>query len=101
MNHYTSYLCTSGRDLKEKTLYQDANFIAEEDSSWPSCQAVWLRVVPWGFRDMFLWLKKEYDNPPVFITENGYCDKGELEDIDRIKYYEVSFPMFSFRTFSE
>lgn len=34
----------------------------------------------------FRWIKEEYDNPEVFITENGWSDKGELEDLGRIKY---------------
>ena len=94
MNHYTSYICTGGRDLKQKSLYQDANFIIEADSAWrTSPTALWLKVVPQGFREMFLWRKKEYNNPPVFITENGYSDLGELNDIDRIKYFEVFFNM--------
>lgn len=32
------------------------------------------------------WMKKEYNNPAVFITENGWSDKGEMEDNDRIEY---------------
>lgn len=32
------------------------------------------------------WIKKEYKNPDVFITENGWSDQGELEDNDRIQY---------------
>ncbi|XKL62729.1 hypothetical protein PGB90_002562 [Kerria lacca] len=86
MNHYTSRLCTSGIDPTAKVRFQDANFISHIDENWPSCQAVWLKVVPWGFRDMFRWLKKEYDNQPVYITENGYCDEGEIIDVNRVNY---------------
>lgn len=32
------------------------------------------------------WIKKEYNNPEVFITENGWSDRGELVDDDRIEY---------------
>ncbi len=38
---------------------------------------------------MFCWLKKEYNNPPVFITENGYSDSGEINDVRRVNYYKV------------
>lgn len=34
----------------------------------------------------FRWIKDEYENPEVFITENGWSDKGEMEDYGRIKY---------------
>lgn len=32
------------------------------------------------------WIKREYNNPDVFITENGWSDRGELEDDGRIEY---------------
>ncbi len=44
MNHYTSRLCTSGRDLRAKARYQDANFLAHEDKNWETGQVVWLKV---------------------------------------------------------
>jgi beta-glucosidase/6-phospho-beta-glucosidase/beta-galactosidase len=36
------------------------------------------------------WIAKEYNNPPVMITENGFSDKGDLNDKDRIDFYIVS-----------
>lgn len=45
MNHYTSRLCTSGIDPTAKVRFQDANFISHIDENWPSCQAVWLKVI--------------------------------------------------------
>lgn len=44
MNHYTSRLCTSGLDPKAKARYRDANFVDYIDESWPSSNAVWLKV---------------------------------------------------------
>lgn len=37
----------------------------------------------------FRWLKKEFDDPEVYITENGWSDNGELNDVDRIEYYRL------------
>ena len=37
------------------------------------------------------WIAKEYNNPPVLITENGFSDHGEIDDRDRIDFYIVSF----------
>lgn len=31
----------------------------------------WLHVVPWGIEKVLMWIKLRYNNPPVFITENG------------------------------
>lgn len=47
----------------------------------------------WTFSSLFFlitrfrWIKNNYNNVPVMITENGWSDKGELEDNGRIEYY--------------
>lgn len=33
-------------------------------------------------------MKTEYDNPPLIITENGWSDHGEIDDIGRIAYFK-------------
>jgi hypothetical protein len=54
-----------------------------------------MQVVPWGLRKLLNWIKRAYSNIPVLITENGISDKGETEDIHRIKYIIVSFQVQS------
>lgn len=49
-----------------------------------------MQVVPQGMRKILNWIKKEYGNPRVFITENGYPDVGPKKDVNRVKYYRVS-----------
>lgn len=50
--------------------------------------STWLFPVPWGLRNMLKWIKKEYNNTPVYITENGVSDKnGTLQDQHRIEFY--------------
>ena len=46
--------------------------------------------MPWGFRKLLNWIAKEYNNPRVLITENGFSDSGELNDTGRVDYYIVS-----------
>lgn len=36
---------------------------------------------------LLMWIKKEYSNPPVIVTENGVSDTGGLEDYNRVDYY--------------
>jgi beta-glucosidase/6-phospho-beta-glucosidase/beta-galactosidase len=47
-------------------------------------------VVPWGIRKELDWIRRNYDNPEVFITENGYSDAadvfGSLHDQQRIDF---------------
>lgn len=38
----------------------------------------------------YSWVRVEYNNPEVLITENGWSDEGELQDDGRINYLRVS-----------
>lgn len=40
---------------------------------------------------MLRWADKEYNDPEIIITENGFSDRGTLEDNDRISYFNVFF----------
>jgi len=33
--------------------------------------SAWLYVVPWGFYKMLHWVANRYDNPGIYVTENG------------------------------
>lgn len=45
---------------------------------------------PWGFGKLLGWVRDNYNNPPVLITENGYSDPvQEVNDVDRIAYFKV------------
>lgn len=35
------------------------------------------------------WIKNKYGNVDIFITENGFSDTGELDDVKRIEFYQV------------
>ena len=50
---------------------------------------VLMRVVPWGLRKVFNWLKDNYGNPLVIVTENGYGENksvAPLYDYSRVGY---------------
>jgi len=45
-------------------------------------------VTPWGIRQGLNFVRTQYNNTPVYITENGVSDKsGAIDDQDRIDYY--------------
>lgn len=44
--------------------------------------------VPEGLYQLLLWVKNNYNNTEVQITENGWSDRGELNDVARIEYFE-------------
>lgn len=48
------------------------------------------QVTPFSTRKVLKWIKENYGNPEIIITENGYSDKdGSVDDIDRINYLKV------------
>ncbi|XP_065222128.1 myrosinase 1-like [Planococcus citri] len=91
-NHYTTLSCTpkfsqnSNQQTKpESTFEDDINSTVSFD---PDNKTVyWVKVVPHGIREVLKHIKNTCNNPPVFITENGYCDGGELNDKKRVFYY--------------
>ena len=48
-------------------------------------------IYPEGFYDLLKWVKEKYNNPPIYITENGISlydklEKGKINDPERITY---------------
>lgn len=62
--------------------------VGYQDPNWkPS-----IRIVPWGFRKLINWVKNQYNNPLVYITENGIGDEsGTLDDDERVLFLKVIF----------
>lgn len=68
-------------------IYQDSRILTSIDPSWKHAKSSWLYSVPQGLHDALVWIKNQYDNVPVLITENGWSDDGQLNDNDRIEYF--------------
>ncbi|KAL5549707.1 hypothetical protein UlMin_004938, partial [Ulmus minor] len=55
----------------------------------------WLFTYPRGLQELLLYIKAKYNNPPIYITENGMADvnnsslpiKEALKDSSRIRYH--------------
>ena len=89
LNYYTSNFIEPATDLNwapAPSFYRDQNTQATMDDAWPTAKSGWLKSVPEGLRALLNWIKKEYDNPEVIITENGWSDDGEIYDTGRIAY---------------
>lgn len=56
------------------------------DKRWKRAKSDWLYCVPQGLEDILKWIRDNYNNIEVYITENGWSDEGELNDTDRIDY---------------
>lgn len=89
LNHYSTWLISDDCD-KNCSIVSYKNDIGVksiQDPSWVPSAANWLKDVPWGFRKLLKWIKMEYNNPRIYITENGFADLGELHDAGRIHYH--------------
>ncbi|KAJ8933570.1 hypothetical protein NQ314_013925, partial [Rhamnusium bicolor] len=49
-----------------------------------------ISVVPWGLRNLLVWLKNTYGDIEIIITENGLSDRsGTLDDYHRVAYFQT------------
>ncbi|XP_063993462.1 myrosinase 1-like [Diachasmimorpha longicaudata] len=55
------------------------------NETWPENNS-WLRVVPQGMGEILRTIRDVYDNPPVYIMENGATSAKGFKDYNRIEY---------------
>ncbi|GCC31093.1 hypothetical protein chiPu_0009549 [Chiloscyllium punctatum] len=90
-NHYTTVLAFNANLGNVIPMYDaDRGTGTTVDRSWLSSGSFWLKVTPWGFRRILNWIKKEFNNPPIYLTENGVSEHGDkgLNDTWRINYHK-------------
>uniref|UniRef100_A0A915BS37 Beta-glucosidase n=1 Tax=Parascaris univalens TaxID=6257 RepID=A0A915BS37_PARUN len=96
LNYYTAALCRKPNAELPTTppmgiLSKHAVFENCDDPRWERIcgENCWIRNTPFGLRKMLRFMRDEYDDPPLLITENGCADAvGEeaLVDDARIRY---------------
>ncbi|WCJ19060.1 beta glucosidase 12 [Euphorbia peplus] len=47
----------------------------------------WILIYPEGLRDLVLYLKHKYNDPAIYITENGVMD-ANIDDKIRVEYFQ-------------
>ncbi|XP_026727765.1 lactase-phlorizin hydrolase-like [Trichoplusia ni] len=93
MNHYTSRLIREAHP-DEKLLpwpYGDAPDLKAKmtvSDKWPATVVPWFYVNPKGIRKQLAWLKQQYGDLEIMITENGFPTYHGLNDTARIDYYK-------------
>ncbi|XP_026755414.1 myrosinase 1-like [Galleria mellonella] len=90
LNHYTTYLMSQPTVNDTWTIpsWDHDTFVRmEQNPAWPIPGADWLSIYPPGIRKLLNWIKNNYGDMPIIITENGMCDFGGLMDYTRVQYY--------------
>ncbi|KAL4712808.1 hypothetical protein ACJJTC_011878 [Scirpophaga incertulas] len=90
LNFYTSRIIRkNNNEIKypEPSYFDDVNAIDYQPADWIEEASEIFKVTPWGFRKILMWIKAEYNNPPIIITENGFSSRGGLNDTDRVDFY--------------
>ena len=60
----------------------------------PRAYSTWLYIVPWGMYNAVTYVKENYGNPTIVLSENGMDDPGNvtlpagLHDTTRLNYYK-------------
>ncbi|AWP01068.1 putative lactase-like protein [Scophthalmus maximus] len=63
------------------SYFADRDLAELVDPQWPDPGSEWLYSVPWGFRRLLNFVKTQYRNPMVYVTENGVSEKTQCTDL--------------------
>lgn len=91
INYYTSAFIEINKEERgsrdEPSWYADSGVLESTDPTWKQAATSWHHSVPEGLRAFLNWIRVEYNNPPVLVTETGWSDDGRMEDENRIGYF--------------
>ncbi|GMY22309.1 beta-glucosidase 17-like isoform X8 [Fagus crenata] len=96
---YANDSTSSSRVNLSYTTDSHVNLTTEKDGIpiGQSTACGWIYIYPRGIRDFILYVSKKYNNPPIYITENGFSDvnnnslpiQDALNDSLRLKYHQL------------
>ncbi|XP_061723170.1 myrosinase 1-like [Cydia pomonella] len=91
LNHYSTriiYRNSSVIGMFEIPSHEDDTYAASfQNEFWPASQAPWIREYGPGLYHLLVHIKDTYNNPLVYITENGVSTTAGLNDYNRVSYY--------------
>lgn len=90
LNYYTSRIVELDTpNITDPPFFlKDMSIIETVDPNWPKSKSSWLYSAPEGFRVLMDWVSKQYGGVEMWITENGWSDDGQLNDLGRVSYYQ-------------
>ncbi|EAT38908.1 AAEL009243-PA [Aedes aegypti] len=92
INAYTTQIVYKNDDdnsmnYRVPSFDHDRNTVSYQDPSWPASASSWLKIYPKGLYHLLRWISEQYDNPPIYVTENGVSDLGGTRDVARVQFY--------------
>ena len=99
LNHYTTMYAANSNGEQQEISVNGNGGISEDqdvnlslDKNWDVTLMDWA-VVPWGCKKLLKWIDERYDQPNIYITENGcaYPDQlvdGKVNDQKRVDFYQ-------------
>ncbi|KAF2292038.1 hypothetical protein GH714_000282 [Hevea brasiliensis] len=101
LNHYSSRFIKHVTDSPAECYYYKAQEI-ERLAKWEDGEPIgeraaseWLYVCPWGLRKVLNYIVQRYNNPIIYVTENGMDDEDSsaplhemLDDKLRVSYFK-------------
>ncbi|XVF53460.1 hypothetical protein PTKIN_Ptkin05aG0101000 [Pterospermum kingtungense] len=101
LNYYTSNYAENAPPSNTISFGTDsrANLTTEKNGVPIGTPTVvsWLFIYPKGLRELMIYIKDKYNNPPIYITENGVAEANNssltvneaLKDAARIRYLDA------------
>ncbi|EXC24933.1 Beta-glucosidase 42 [Morus notabilis] len=102
LNHYTTRFISHVKESPEEGDFYKAQTM-ERIVEWEGGELIgekaaseWLYMVPWGIRKVLNYIARRYNNPPIYVTENGMDDEENetsplhemLDDKLRVVYFK-------------
>ncbi len=99
LNHYTTMYAAEDNHTEEVSsvygnggISEDQDVLLSQDEAWTLTAFNWA-VVPWGCYKLLDWISKRYNQPDIYITENGFAcndtlENGKVNDLERLDYYK-------------
>ncbi|XP_050684833.1 myrosinase 1-like [Leptidea sinapis] len=91
LNSYSSYYVYRNDSLKERFAapsFEDDMYIGTYTApEWAIETSSWMYRYAPGLYNLLVYLKKVYNDPVIYITENGSSDKMGFYDEEKIAYY--------------
>ncbi|KAJ3678167.1 hypothetical protein LUZ60_001970 [Juncus effusus] len=103
LNHYTSRFIADAKNVDDIHFYQVQEMeriekLRSGEAIGDRAASSWLYIVPWGIRKTLNYIAKKYNNPKIYVTENGMDEEDseieklelneKLNDQKRVSYFK-------------